>query len=53
MPANLAGTTAFETFDITTLEIAKNAGAFGTTNIELLFNELATIVATDIVVTVV
>ncbi len=52
-PANLTGKPAFETFDITSMTIAKNAGAFGTTNIPLLFNELATIVATDIVVTAV
>lgn len=53
VPANLAGTTAFETFDITALTIAKNAGVFGTTNIALSFNELATIASTDIVVTVI
>jgi uncharacterized phage protein gp47/JayE len=53
VPANLAGTAAFETFDITSLTIAKNAGLFGTTNLDLLFNELATIILTDIAVTVV
>lgn len=52
-PANLTGKPAFETFDITSMTIAKNAGAFGTTNLPLLFNELATIIASDIVVTVV
>ena len=53
VPANLAGTTAFETFDITAMTIAKDAGLFGTTNIALAFNELATVASTDIVVTVI
>lgn len=52
IPANLTGTSAFETFDITAMTIAKNAGAFGTSNLTIGFNELSTISTSDITVTV-
>ncbi len=38
-PAYLAGTPAGETFDIVTLEIQKNSGGFGTSNLTLAFSE--------------
>lgn len=41
VPANLPGTQAGATFDITLLRINKNAGAFGTSNVALAFNEVA------------
>lgn len=41
VPANLPGNPAGATFDITQLRIKKNAGAFGTSNIVLAFNEAA------------
>ena len=41
VPANLAGQAAAATFDITQLRIKKNAGAFGTSNLTLAFNEVA------------
>lgn len=41
VPANLPGTAAGATFDITQLRIKKNAGAFGTSNLTLAFNEVA------------
>lgn len=41
VPANLPGTQAGATFDISQIRIKKNAGAFGTTNIALAFNEVA------------
>ena len=41
VPANLPGTQAGATFDITQLRIKKNAGAFGTSNLTLAFNEVA------------
>lgn len=41
VPSNLPGTVAGDTFDITQIRIKKNAGAFGTTNIVLAFNEVA------------
>jgi uncharacterized phage protein gp47/JayE len=41
VPANLPGTQASATFDITQLHIKKNAGAFGTSNLTLAFNEVA------------
>lgn len=40
-PAYLVGTPAYQTFDITLIRIKKNAGAFGTSNIAIAFNELA------------
>lgn len=39
VPANLPSTAAGATFDITQIRIKKNAGAFGTTNIVLAFDE--------------
>lgn len=53
VPANLSGTAAGLTFDISLLRIAKNAGAFGTSNIVLAFNEVALSITTDITVIVV
>ena len=41
VPANLPGNAAGSTFDITQLRIKKNAGAFGTSNVGLAFNEVA------------
>lgn len=41
VPANLPGNAAGSTFDITQLRIKKNAGAFGTSNVVLAFNEVA------------
>lgn len=41
VPANLPGTAAGATFDISLLRIKKNAGAFGTSNLALAFNEVA------------
>ena len=41
VPANLPGTKAGATFDITQLRVKKNAGAFGTSNLTLAFNEVA------------
>ena len=41
VPANLPGTAAGATFDISLLRIKKNAGAFGTSNLTLAFNEAA------------
>lgn len=40
-PALLIGNAAYSTFDITQIRIKKNAGAFGTANIVLAFNEVA------------
>ena len=41
VPANLPNNAAGSTFDITQLRIKKNAGAFGTNNVVLAFNEVA------------
>ena len=41
VPANLPGNAAGSTFDIKQLRIKKNAGAFGTSNVVLAFNEVA------------
>lgn len=41
VPANLPGTQAGATFDIAQIRIKKNAGAFGTSNLLLDFNEVA------------
>lgn len=40
-PALLIGNAAYSTFDITQIRTKKNAGAFGTANIVLAFNEFA------------
>lgn len=53
VPANLAGTLAFESFDIASMTIVKNTGAFISANIPILFNEIASITATDINVTLI
>ena len=53
VPANLPGNPAGSTFDITQLRIKKNAGAFGTNNLTLAFNEVAECdPATDVTVVV-
>lgn len=42
VPANLTNNASVEdTFDVTAIRIKKNAGAFGTSNITLAFNEIA------------
>ena len=41
VPANLPGTQAGATFDISLIRIKKDAGAFGTSNLVLAFNEVA------------
>lgn len=41
VPANLANTTAQDTFDVTQIRIKKNAGSWVTTNLTLAFNEIA------------
>lgn len=53
-PANLGGTPQGDTYDITSLEIKKNGGAFAAANIDLTFIEAAFCdPLTDITVTVV
>lgn len=53
VPANLPGNPAGSTFDITQLRIKKNAGALGTSNLTLAFNEVAECdPATDVTVVV-
>lgn len=49
-PSNLLGTESAETFDITQIRIKKNAGAFGTSNIAIAFNEAAFAATTDVIV---
>jgi len=41
VPANLPGTAAGATFDITQIRIKKNSGSYQTTNLVLAFNEIA------------
>lgn len=41
VPANLPGQAAGSTFEITALEVKKNAGSYGTSNIAIAFNEVA------------
>ena len=53
VPANLPGTSAGETFDITSIQIAKVANALGTINIPILFNEAASCDIADIEIEVV
>lgn len=53
VPANLAGTQAGTTFDITLIRIKKGAGAFGTVNLPIAFNEAAKCSPADITVIVV
>lgn len=45
-PALLQGNAAGSTFDLTQIRIKKNAGAFGTSNLVLAFNEIALCSAT-------
>lgn len=52
LPANLNGDAARRTYKITGMTIAKNAGAPGTSDIPIAFNEAATAVLSDITITV-
>lgn len=52
-PANLYGTPEGDTYDITDLAIKKNADPFGSSNINLLFNEIAICTTADVEVIVV
>lgn len=42
VPANLPGVPAGTTFEITALQVKKNAGSYGTANITVAFNEVTT-----------
>lgn len=53
VPANLPGTAAGATFNITGLTIAKLANTLGTADIVIAFNEVAAALASNITVTVV
>lgn len=50
VPANLMNLPEGETFNVTQIRIKKNAGAFGTSNITLAFNEIAKCATTDVTV---
>lgn len=52
VPANLPGTAAGATFDITQIRVKKNAGSWVTTNVALAFNEIAESAAANITVNV-
>lgn len=52
VPANLNNSALGETYNITALTVAVGAGAFGTSNIAVAYNEAAQIIDTDIVITV-
>lgn len=52
VPANLNGDLARRTYKITGLTIAKNAGAPGTADLAIAFNEAPTAALTDITITV-
>lgn len=52
VPANLNGDVARRTYKITGLTIAKNAGAPGTADLAIAFNEAPTAALTDITITV-
>jgi uncharacterized phage protein gp47/JayE len=52
VPANLPGTQAGATFDITQIRLKKNSGSFGTANIALAFNEIAECQPSNVVVNV-
>ena len=52
VPANLPGTSAGGTFYITQIRIKKNAGSFGTSNITLAFNEIASCSVANVTVNV-
>jgi len=51
-PATLAGTAAGLTFNLTALEIQKNAGSMGTVDLTIDFNEVAECDIADITITV-
>lgn len=50
VPANLPGTEAYGTYDISLIRIKKNAGAFGTSNLTLAFNEIASCSISDVTI---
>jgi len=52
-PANLGGTVAGNTFEIDLLRIKKNAGAFGTADIAIAFNEVPFTALADVTIIVV
>lgn len=52
VPANLSNSALGETYNITALTIAVGAGAPGTANVVVAYNEAAQIIDTDIVITV-
>lgn len=52
-PANLNGGAGSETFEINTLQIAKNAGSFAAADIAIAFTEAVTTTTADITITVV
>lgn len=52
LPAYLAGTAAQGTFSVSALEIKKNAGSFGTTDIDLDFDEIPVCATTNVSITV-
>ena len=52
VPANLPGTAAGATFDITQIQIKKNAGSFAASNITIAFNEVAECDPSDVTVNV-
>lgn len=52
LPANINGAVQSETYDITSITIARDAGAYSASNKVLAFNELAQTALSDITVTV-
>lgn len=52
VPANLALASGAKTYKISVLQIAKNAGPLGTTDLTIAFNEAASAVDADITITV-
>lgn len=52
VPANLALAGSARTYKITSLQIAKNAGSLGTTDLAIAFNEAPTAALTDVTITV-
>jgi uncharacterized phage protein gp47/JayE len=53
LPANLYGGEGSSTYDVTVLQIARGAGALGTTPIVLAFNEIPTCLVANVTLTVV
>ena len=53
VPANLGGSASAATFEITALTIAKNAGAFGTSDLTLTYVEATTAALSDVTITVI